>query len=138
MPAACRVWTSHCCSGPLHLATHCYLRPLPDAPASPPPLIVSSPATRRALATQVVDSIGGADGNDAYPTAKADLAEVLVELSTVLSELELPDKAVPLLRRAMVLLAELQGERSEDVLACNDMLARALADSGACSSPLTG
>ena len=62
--------------------------------------------------------------------AQAELADCLVELSTVLSEMGRPADAVPLLRRAMALQTVTHGETSFDVMTCNDMLARALADSG--------
>ena len=57
-----------------------------------------------------------------------DLADTLFELSTVLTELEQPSEAVPLLRRCLQIQMARHGEQSEDALMCNELLAKALSE----------
>ena len=80
--------------------------------------------------TQAVASIDPKAGADELTRAQDLLADALLELSTVLAELEEPSLAVPLLQRALEIRETAVGTFSDQSLLIYDQLARALADGG--------
>ena len=80
--------------------------------------------------TQAVASIDPKAGADELTRAQDLLADALLELSTVLAELEEPLLAVPLLQRALEIRETALGTFSDQSLLIYDQLARALADGG--------
>ena len=92
----------------------------------------------RELLEELVDKRSQAVANFDPSAAKADevaearslLADALVELATVLAELEEPSLAVPLLQQALAIREAALGTFSEQSLGIYDQLARALAGGG--------